>query len=50
MLRIWEDLSYREIAEITGKSVSNCKKIVSRVLLLVSAQFVFFGFLILNLL
>ena len=50
MLRIWEDLSYKEIAEMTGKSVSNCKKIVSRVLLLISAQFIFFGFLILNLL
>ena len=32
IMRIWNDLSYKEIAEITGKSVDNCKKIVSRVL------------------
>jgi RNA polymerase sigma factor (sigma-70 family) len=29
-LRIWDDLSYDEIASITGESVSNAKKIVSR--------------------
>ena len=39
-LRIWEDLSYREISEITGKSIDNCKKIVSRSLKLISANFV----------
>ena len=32
IMRIWNDLSYKEISEITGKSVDNCKKIVSRVL------------------
>ena len=32
IMRIWNDLSYKEIAEITWKSVDNCKKIVSRVL------------------
>lgn len=30
LLRVWEDLSYKEIAEVTGKSIDNCKKIVSR--------------------
>jgi DNA-directed RNA polymerase specialized sigma24 family protein len=37
-MRIWNDLSYKEIAEITGKSVDNCKKIVSRVLKNVNAN------------
>lgn len=32
ILRVWDDLPYDDIAAITGKSVDNCKKIVSRVL------------------
>lgn len=32
ILRIWDDLAYEDIAHITGKSVDNCKKIVSRLL------------------
>lgn len=32
MLRIWDDLSYKEISEITWKNVDNCKKIVSRII------------------
>ncbi len=32
ILRIWDDLPYEDISGITGKSVDNCKKIVSRVL------------------
>jgi len=32
MLRVWEDMSYREIAEITGKSEGNCKVIFFRAL------------------
>lgn len=32
ILRIWDDLPYEDISDITGKSVDNCKKIVSRVL------------------
>ncbi|MDQ1343530.1 MAG: hypothetical protein QG650_249 [Patescibacteria group bacterium] len=32
ILRVWDDLPYEGIAAITGKSVDNCKKIVSRVL------------------
>ncbi len=30
MLRIWEGLSYREIAAITGKTENNCKVLFSR--------------------
>ncbi|MDD2487636.1 MAG: RNA polymerase sigma factor [Candidatus Gracilibacteria bacterium] len=30
IMRLWDGLSYKEISEITGKSVDNCKKIVSR--------------------
>ena len=40
ILRIWEDLSYKEISEITWKSVDNCKKIVSRWLKTINANFV----------
>ncbi len=32
IMRLWDDLSYQEIAEITGKTPDNCRKIVSRVL------------------
>jgi len=32
VMRIWDELSYAEISEITGKTVDNCKKIVSRAL------------------
>lgn len=30
LLRLWNDLSYRDIARITGKSEGNCKVIFSR--------------------
>jgi RNA polymerase sigma-70 factor, ECF subfamily len=40
LLRIWEDLSYKEISEITGKSLDNCKKIVSRSLKNIQANFI----------
>ncbi len=32
MLRLWDQLSYREISEITGKSIGNCKMTFSRTL------------------
>jgi DNA-directed RNA polymerase specialized sigma24 family protein len=38
MMRIWDDLSYDEIASITWESVSNSKKIVSRTLQKISAN------------
>lgn len=30
ILRAWDDLSYREIGEITGKTEANCKQIFKR--------------------
>jgi len=39
-LRIWDGLSYNEISQITGLTVSNCKKIVSRILKIINANFV----------
>lgn len=30
VLRVWDNLSYQEIAEITGKSNDNCKQIYKR--------------------
>jgi RNA polymerase sigma-70 factor, ECF subfamily len=32
LLRIWDGLSYQEIAQVTGKTETNCKVIVSRTL------------------
>ncbi len=37
-LRIWDDLSYDEISQITGESLSNAKKIVSRTLEKIAAN------------
>lgn len=37
-MRIWDDLSYDEISRITGESVSNAKKIVSRTLEKIAAN------------
>ena len=41
ILRVWEDLNYKEISNITWKSVDNCKKIVSRGLKNINANFLF---------
>lgn len=38
MMRIWDDMSYEDISRITGESVSNSKKIVSRTLQKISAN------------
>lgn len=32
IMRLWDDLSYKEISVLTGESVDNCKKVVSRTL------------------
>lgn len=32
IMRLWDDLSYKEISELTWESLDNCKKIVSRTL------------------
>lgn len=37
-MRIWDDLSYAEISEITGESVANAKKIVSRTMAKIAAN------------
>lgn len=37
-MRVWDELSYEEIASITGESVANCKQIVSRSLAKISAN------------
>ena len=37
-LRIWDDLSYEEISQITGESINNAKKIVSRTLTKIAAN------------
>lgn len=37
-MRIWDELSYAEISEITGESVSNAKKIVSRTMAKIAAN------------
>jgi len=42
VMRIWNDLSYKEIAEITWKSTDNCKQIVSRVLKNINANLAVF--------
>ncbi len=42
LMRIWDDLSYKEISMITGKSENNCKKIVSRVLRNINANIAIF--------
>ena len=41
-MRVWEDLSYKEISDITGMSVSNCKKIFSRTCKKLSEHFAIF--------
>lgn len=48
-LRIWDDLSYDEISQITGESLSNAKKIVSRTLEKIAAnvsEILIFSFLL----
>ena len=45
-MRIWDDLSYEEISSITGVSVSNSKKIVSRSLEKISANISPLAFLV----
>ncbi|KKW00944.1 MAG: hypothetical protein A2898_02170 [Candidatus Kerfeldbacteria bacterium RIFCSPLOWO2_01_FULL_48_11] len=47
LMRIWDDLPYERIAEITGKSEANCKMIVSRSLSSIRKQFAIAAALIL---
>ncbi|MDP2090354.1 MAG: sigma-70 family RNA polymerase sigma factor [Candidatus Gracilibacteria bacterium] len=48
IMRIWENLSYAEISEITGKTQDNCKKIVSRTLVKVNSNVTLLLLLLLN--
>ncbi len=38
IMRIWDNLSYKEISKITWKSEDNCKKIVSRTLVKINSN------------
>jgi len=44
--RIWEDLSFKEISEITWMSIDNCKKISSRTLKIINEKFIILLFLL----
>lgn len=46
ILRVWDDLSYKEIAEITGKTQDNCKQIYKRSLEKIQANIIMFLLLI----
>jgi RNA polymerase sigma factor (sigma-70 family) len=37
-MRIWDDLSFEEIAKITGESESNIRKILSRTLMKITSN------------
>ncbi len=45
-LRVWDDMSYREISEIVGESVDNCKQIYSRSIKKIQANITLTVFLI----
>lgn len=47
LMRLWEDLSYKEISEITWESVANCKKIVSRTLAKIPSELMTLLFILL---
>lgn len=38
IMRLWDNLSYKQIAEITWKTEDNCKKIVSRTLVKINSN------------
>ena len=42
IMRFWDDLSFKEISQITWESVDNCKKIVSRTLKKMDVPFLLF--------
>ena len=47
IMRIWDELSYKEIAEIIGKSEDNCKMVFSRTIRHLRRQLPLSGFLLL---
>lgn len=48
IMRVWDDLSYKEIAQITWKTVDNCKKVVSRLMMQIEANMILMIFIFLN--
>ena len=42
LLRVWDELSYKEIAEITGKKEDNCKQIYKRSLEKIQANIILY--------
>ena len=46
-LRVWDDMSYKEISEIIGESVDNCKQICSRTMKKIRANIIFLFLLVL---
>lgn len=47
IMRFWDDLTYKEISELTWESVDNCKKIVSRSLAKIPENLIFILFIFL---
>lgn len=47
IMRIWDDLSFKEISELTWESVDNCKKIVSRTLMKIWWEYIGLLFILL---
>jgi DNA-directed RNA polymerase specialized sigma24 family protein len=47
IMRIWDDLSFKEISELTWESVDNCKKIVSRTMIKLGGQYMWLLFILL---
>lgn len=47
IMRFWDDLSFKEISELTWESVDNCKKIVSRTLGKITWEFMGLLFILL---
>lgn len=47
IMRIWDEMSFAEISAVTGKSVDNCKQIVSRTLKKIQDNVAFLFFLVL---
>lgn len=47
IMRFWDDLSFKEISELTWESVANCKKVVSRTLMKISWTYMWLLFILL---
>jgi RNA polymerase sigma-70 factor (ECF subfamily) len=45
ILRVWNELSYKEISKVIGKSEANCKMIFSRIISKVKKEFIYLFFI-----